>query len=131
DPGVGGGAVAQVRSAGGSPIKLGLMCAGVEQMVSSVMTRSGGARKLALLRITGHGNLGRWMTVSVGDVVDLNRRDYRTWATEYHSYIDWGHIDRLAPTLAQLRGCFAPYGMMEHGGGSLGSKARTREVMHR
>ena len=131
DPGVGGSAVAQLRSAGGTPIELGLMCAGVEQMVGSVMAQSGGAGKLALLRITGHGNLGRWMTVSVGDVVDLNRRDYGTWATEYHSYIDWGHIDRLTPTLAQLRGCFAPYGMMEHGGCSLGSKAATRRLMHR
>jgi len=131
DPSVGGGAVWQLRRAGGNPIELGLMCAGVEQMVGEVMSQCGGAGKLALLRITGHGNLGRWMTVSVGDVVDLKRRDYRLWATEYHSYIDWGHIDALAPTLSRLRGCFATYGMMEHGGCSLGSKARTRQVMHR
>jgi len=131
DPSVGGSAVEQLRTAGGNPIELGLMCAGVEQMVGAVMSRCGGAGKLALLRITGHGNLGRWMTVSVGDVVDLSRRDYKVWATEYHSYIDWGHIDQLVPTLSRLRGCFAPYGIMEHGGCSLGSKATTRQLMHR
>jgi putative peptidoglycan binding protein len=131
DPGVGGGAVAQEKKAGGDPIQLGLMCAGVEQMVDDVIRKAGRHGKMALLRITGHGNLGRWFTVSVGDVVDLKPADYKVWATEYHSYIDWSHIDELEDTLAPLSACFAPYGMMEHGGCSLGGKPDTRKLMHR
>jgi hypothetical protein len=131
DPGVGGGAVSAERKAGGNPIQLGLMCGGVEQMVTDVVRQAGSRGKVALLRITGHGNLGRWFTVSVGDVVDLKPADYKVWATEYHSYIDWGHIDDLADTLSTLTDYFAPYGMMEHGGCSLGGKPETRKLMHR
>jgi peptidoglycan hydrolase-like protein with peptidoglycan-binding domain len=131
DPNVGDNAVAELRKAGGDPIRLGLMCAGVEQMVTNVISQAKNRGTIALLRITGHGNLGRWMTVSVGDVVDLKPQDYKVWATEYHSYIDWGHIDVLAPTLSWLRGYFAPYGMMEHGGCSLGSRPETRKLMRR
>jgi hypothetical protein len=130
DPGVGGGAVAQQRKAGGDPIQLGLLCNGVEQMVGDVV-RASTSGEIALLRITGHGNLGRWFTVSVGDVVDLKPADYKVWAAEYHSYIDWGHIDELADILAPLADCFAPYGMMEHGGCSLGGRLETRKLMHR
>jgi hypothetical protein len=131
DPGVGGGAVRELTKAGGDPIQLGLMCGGVEQMVSDVMRQAGRCGSVALLRITGHGNLGRWMTVSVGSVAHLPAEEYKVTATEYHSYIDWGHIDELAPTLARLKGYFAPYGTMEHGGCSLGSKPETRKLMHR
>jgi peptidoglycan hydrolase-like protein with peptidoglycan-binding domain len=131
DPNVGGNAVAQLQKSGGDPIQLGLMCGGVEQMAHDVMSRAADRGKIALLRITGHGNLGRWMTVSVGDVVDLTAQDYKVWATEYHSYIDWGHLDALIPTLSPLKGYFAPYGMMEHGGCSLGSRPQTRSLMHR
>lgn len=130
DPIVGGGAVAQLRKVGGNPIQLGLMCAGVEQMVSEVRRQAGGYGKIALLRITGHGNLGRWFTVSVGDVVHSKPKDRKVLATEYHSYIDWGHVDELTPALSRLQGYFAPYGMMEHGGCSLGSRAQTRNLMH-
>ncbi|MFL9995059.1 peptidoglycan-binding protein [Paraburkholderia sediminicola] len=129
DPGVGVPAVAQLRKAGGNPIQLGLMCAGVEQMVNDVIAQADSRGSIALLRITGHGNLGQWMTVSVGDVVDLPPDDYKVWTTEYHSYIDWGHIHKLAPILSPLKGYFAPYGMMEHGGCSLGSRSQTRNLM--
>jgi hypothetical protein len=134
DPAVGGNAVSQLRSAGGEPIQLGLMCGGVEQMVSDVTARCSGPGSIALFRITGHGNLGHWMTVSVGEAVDLKKEDpqyYKEKAAEFHSYIDWDHFDLLAPILSRLRGCFAPYGMMEHGGCSLGSVANTRKLMHR
>lgn len=131
DAAVGGGVVAQLRRAGGDPIQLGLMCAGVEQMVSSVAGQAGGRRSMALLRIMGHGNLGRWMTVSVGDVVDAPPAEQRVLASESHSYIDSVHFDELAPVLSPLRAYFAPYGMMEHGGCSLGSRLKTRDMMHR
>src|SRR5262249_54379128 len=79
----------------------------------------------------GHGNRGRWMTVSVGDIVDLSRSEYEIWKTEYHSYIDLEHADAVLPTLTRLRNLFAPYGQAEHGGCSLGSQPKTRELMHR
>jgi len=132
DPSLEGSAAAQVRRAGGDPITLGLMCGGVEQMVALVMTKAKRGT-IALLRITGHGNLGQWMTVSVGNVAHLPKEDpkeYALRAAEYHSYIDWAHIDELAPTLAKLKDFFAPYGQMEHHGCSLGSRAVTRQLMH-
>lgn len=131
DPGIGAAVVKEQQKAGGKPIQLGLMCGGVEQMVNDVVRRAGTQQKVALLRITGHGNLGRWFTVSVGDVVDLKPADYKVWSTEYHSYIDWSHIDELADELSTLSDYFAPYGMMEHGGCSLGGKLETRKLMHR
>ena len=131
DPVMSGSRIHSLRQAGGNPIRLGLMCAGVEQMVTDVIRQAGSYGKVALLRITGHGNLGRWFTVSVGDVVDSKPKDQKVLATEYHSYIDWGHIDKLAPTLSRLKGYFAPYGMMEHHGCSLGSRMHTRLLMHR
>jgi hypothetical protein len=131
DPGIGNAIVKEQQKAGGKPIQLGLMCGGVEQMVSDVRRRAARHGQIALLRITGHGNLGRWFTVSVGDVVDLKPADYKIWSTEYHSYIDWGHIDKLVDILAPLADYFAPYGQMEHGGCSLGSRLETRKLMHR
>jgi Putative peptidoglycan-binding domain-containing protein len=134
DPTVGGSAVSQLQSAGGEPIQLGLMCGGVEQMVGDVIDRSSGPGSIALLRITGHGNLGHWLTVSVGEVVHLKKDDppyYREKQAEFHSYIDWDHFDALAHTLSRLREFFAPYGMMEHGGCSLGSVTNTRKLMIR
>lgn len=131
DPEVGGDAISELRRAGGNPIALGLMCAGVEQMVSSVIGQAGDRGTMALLRITGHGNLGRWMTVSVGDVVDATPEERRVLASESHSYIDPSHVDELAPVLSPLGRYFAPYGMMEHGGCSLGSRLPTRNMMHR
>jgi hypothetical protein len=134
DPKVGNAAVKDFRGAGGEPIQIGLMCGGVEQMVTSVISKSCGHGRVALLRITGHGNLGYWMTVSVGDVADLRTEDpkeYATRASEFHSYIDFKHIDKLVPVLRPLGECFAPYGTMEHTGCSIGSRADTRKMMHK
>jgi hypothetical protein len=55
-----------VSTGANPPIELGLMCNGVGQMITDVIGRAG--NPIALLRMTGHGNLGRWMTVSVGSV---------------------------------------------------------------
>jgi hypothetical protein len=131
DPGVGGGAVTELTKAKGDPIELGLMCGGIEQMVNDVIGKAGGSGTMALLRITGHGNLGRWMTVSVGSVAHLPAKDYKEVAEEDHSYIALANFDKLAPTLARLKPYFAPYGMMEHGGCSLGKRPETRTLMHR
>ena len=134
DPKVGNSALKDFRGAGGEPIQLGLMCGGVDQMIQSVISKSSGHAKIALLRITGHGNLGYWMTVSVGSVADLrteDKKEYATRASEFHSYIDFKHIDQLIPVLRPLRGYFAPYGTMEHTGCSIGSRAETRRLMHR
>ncbi len=131
DPKVGGGAVQNLVQAGGDPIQLGLMCAGVEQMVSDVIRKSNGPGTIALLRITGHGNLGRWMTVSVGDVVDATKTEQKILASEDHSYVASANFTKLSHVLARLKPYFAPYGMMEHGGCSLGGRGDTRHLMQR
>jgi hypothetical protein len=134
DPSISDNIVQQLSKAGGDPIQLGQMCGGVEQMVHEAIYQVESPGTIALLRIIGHGNLGRWMTVSVGEVAHLstqNPKAYAATAKETHSYIDWGHVNDVASTLSRLRPYFAPYGMMEHGGCSLGSRPETRSLMQR
>jgi hypothetical protein len=44
-------------------------------LISEVESRASGKR-IATLRLDGHGNLGRWMTVSVGDVVRMSKKEH-------------------------------------------------------
>lgn len=129
DPNVGGAAVKDLTAAGGRPIELGLMCNGVGQMVTSASGRAASGT-VGLLRIIGHGNLGRWLTVSVGDVVDSSPAWQKVLASEDHSYISADNFAKLAPVLAPLKGLFAPFGSAEHGGCSLGGRERTRKLLH-
>jgi hypothetical protein len=115
-------------AAGDKPILLGAMCNGLGQMVSEVGARATG-KSIAALRLDGHGNLGRWLTISVGNVVDMNRRDYRATAKEYYSYIDPVHFAKVAPLLGQLSRQFASFGFAEHHGCSLGTKPQTRAML--
>lgn len=121
----------ELRRAGSPPILLGLMCNGIGQMVSDIIRQVGGSRWIAVLRITGHGNHGRWMTVSVGAVADLRGQEYEEVAGEYYSYIDTAHFDQVAPTLAMLKPYFAPFGSMEHTGCSIGGRPESRRMMQR
>lgn len=130
DPHIGDSAVKDFRAAGGNPIELGLMCNGVGQMVSSASGLAN-QRSMGLLRIIGHGNLGRWLTVSVGDVVDSTPEWQRVLASEDHSYISADNFDMLAPTLEPLKKRFARYGSAEHGGCSLGGKEKTRGLLRK
>ncbi len=119
----------ELRAAGSQPIELGLMCNGVGQMVSDTISQA--ASPIALLRITGHGNLGRWMTVSVGAPAHLHGAAYAELEAEYHSYIDLPHFDQLRAVLARLQGRFARFGSMEHLGCSIGSRPASRQLMGR
>jgi hypothetical protein len=121
---------------GSTPIVLGAMCNGIEVLVNQVVGRAR-AGSVAVLRIFGHGNLGRWMTVSVGAVVHQGRdgrmrlvKDYPLIA-QSGSFISANTFDAAAMKLARLKPCFAPYGSFEHGGCSLGSRADTRNMMGR
>jgi hypothetical protein len=120
-----------LKSAGSDPIELGGMCNGVAQMVQLVKSAVGGEGKMAMLRIQGHGNRGRWMTVSVGSPTHMSPQEYKETAGEYFSYIDDDHFDEVSGVLSTLKPYFAPYGSMEHGGCSLGSQPKTRHLMHR
>ncbi len=77
DPEVGGDAISELHRAGGNPIALGLMCAGVEQMVSSVtgQTNSPGpfGRPRAPLR-------HRDARIRNGDIRRSNRKEAAPWA---------------------------------------------------
>ena len=57
---------------GNDPIVLGGMCNGLQQMVNIVTGRARPGR-VAALQFDGHGNLGRWLTISVGNVVRISR----------------------------------------------------------
>jgi putative peptidoglycan binding protein len=130
DPNIGGKTVQAFQAAGGDSIELGLMCNGVGQMITSA-SGSAKAHSVGLFRIVGHGNKGRWLTASVGDVVDSPPEWQAVLASEDHSYINADNIDVLAPILAPLKSRFAPYGCAEHGGCSLGSVEKTRGVLHK
>ncbi len=135
DPKMAGPVESALRQAGSDPIVLGLMCNGVGQMVVSVAGQCTGPRTLALLRITGHGNLGRWMTVSVGDLVGLleegDQKEYNVREAEYYSYINLKHFPEVAPILTPLKTLFAPFGSMEHTGCSIGSRPESRQMMQK
>ena len=113
----------------GPPIELGLMCNGVGQMISDVIQRA--AHPIALLRMTGHGNLGRWMTVSVGSVAHAEPGPYQEAASEYYSYIDLRHFNQLREVLAPLTSHFASFGSMEHHGCTIGSVPDSRQMMQK
>jgi Putative peptidoglycan binding domain len=120
--------VQALKDSGDNPIELGAMCNGLGQLISDVERRASG-KSIAALRLDGHGNLGRWMTVSVGDVVDMTKKDYRETAKEYYSYVDAGHFSRVSGLLGKLSGRFAPFGFAEHHGCSLGKRPETRRMM--
>jgi hypothetical protein len=120
--------VQALKDSGDNPIELGQMCNGLGQLINEVQTRASG-KSIAALRLDGHGNLGRWMTVSVGDVVDMSRAEYRKAEKEYYSYIDAGHFSRVSGLLGRLSGRFAPFGFAEHHGCSLGKRPKTRGMM--
>lgn len=118
--------------AGTRTLRTGAMSNGVQSVVRRVIQQARGPQSIALLRLWGHGNLGRWLTISVGEVVDFSKEDRiggRAVAREWRSYIDLDHFDALAPTLRQWRPYFAPFASVEHHGCTLASVARTRAVM--
>jgi len=120
--------VQALKAAGDNPIELGGMCNGIGALISEVGARAAG-KSIAALRLDGHGNLGRWLTVSVGDVVDMTKKDYRETAKEYYSYIDPEHFSMVASLLDQLSRRFAPFGFAEHHGCSLGKRPETRKML--
>jgi len=117
-----------LREAGDDPIEIGGMCNGLGQLVSSVSARAEG-KKIAALRLDGHGNLGRWLTISVGDVVDMSPQDYAETAKEYYSYVDPAHFATVSPLLGRLTPKFARFGFAEHHGCSLGKQPATRKML--
>lgn len=120
------------EQAGTRTLRTGAMSNGVQSVVGRVIQQVRGPGSIALLRLWGHGNLGRWLTISVGEVVDFtkkNRAGGQAVAREWRSYIDLAHFDALAPILRQWRPYFAPFASVEHHGCSLAKVDRTRAVM--
>ncbi len=122
------GDVQALKASGDEPIELGAMCNGLGQLVRQVEVRTAG-KSIAALRFDGHGNLGRWLTISVGDVVDMTRKEYRETEKEYYSYVDPKHFSTVRPILSQLSRRFAPFGFAEHHGCSLGHRPETRKML--
>ncbi len=123
-----------LRQVGSRVVETGAMCGGVRAVVESIRERSAPQGSLAILRTWGHGNNGRWMSFTVGEVVHLTLADPaagRAVAAERESYVDPGNFHSMSPTLAPLRGCFHPLGSHEHHGCGLGHLAATRAMMGR
>ncbi|WP_425229418.1 hypothetical protein [Sphingomonas sp.] len=118
------------------PILLGGMCNGLAQMVQEVRSR-GRPGKVALLRFDGHGNLGEWLTVSVGNVAHIRRGDaaekqeYARIEQETNSYISAQNFNRVSGAIQPLRSVFAPFGFAEHRGCTLGARPQTRAMLQR
>jgi hypothetical protein len=126
--------VDQFRRNFDDPILLGGMCNGLAQMVLAVQSRARPGR-VAALRLDGHGNLGEWLTVSVGDVVDLRegnraaRREYAAIAQEIYSYVSATNFDKVNGMIQPLSVIFAPFGFAEHLGCTLGARPQTRAML--
>ena len=112
------------------PIVLGGMCNGLLEMVRQVQGRAQAGR-VATLRLDGHGNLGRWLTISVGDIADLKGRAYEEIAAEEMSYISSTNFDKVKTVIEPLGRIFAPYGFAEHLGCTLGAKPLTRAMLRK
>lgn len=120
-----------LKDSGDKPIEMAAMCNGLGQLISEVGRRAG-SNSIAALRLDGHGNLGRWLTVSVGNVVELKEKhpeEYAKVEKEYYSFIDSKHFPQVAGLLSTLSDRFAPFGFVEHHGCSLGSRLSTRRML--
>ena len=118
------------------PILLGGMCNGLVAMVQAVQSR-GRPGHVAALRFVGHGNLGDWLTISVGSVAHLRegnaaeRREYGFIKQEIYSYISADNYDKVNTIVAPLKGIFAKFAFAEHLGCTLGAKPQTRKVLQK
>ena len=118
----------QFKREGNDPIVLGGMCNGLQQMVSAV---TGRAQKghVAALRFDGHGNLGRWLTISVGNIAHLKGQAYKEIELEVNSYISSTNFTQVSSIISPLSSIFAPFGFVEHLGCTLGAKRPTQEML--
>lgn len=89
---------------------------GVEDAMSRIRKRAMDHR-IGALRLAGHGNLGTWISVALGDPVgaleDHNYAAYDAMKADWPSYIDYAHFVQMKPILAKLAPSFAPFGYVE------------------
>jgi len=123
-----------VRSAGSRVVETGAMCDGVGAVVQGIVGRVRPPGSLAVLRTWAHGNHGRWLVFTAGEVVHTSAADPALGAqiaAERGSYIDAGNLTAMAPVMEPVGRCFAGVGIYEHHGCSLGSVAATRGMLQR
>ncbi len=126
--------VAEFRRNFDDPILLGGMCNGLAQLVGAVWSRARPGR-VAALRLDGHGNLGRWLTVSVGNVAHMSqgnqaeKQEYAVIEKEIYSYISAKNFDKVSSMIQPLSAIFAPFGFAEHLGCTLGAQPQTRTML--
>jgi hypothetical protein len=116
------------KAEGNDPIVLGGMCNGLQQMVNDVTARARPGR-VAALRFDGHGNLGRWLTISVGNVAHLKGRSYQEIENEVMSYISSSNFSTVSSVISPLSRIFAPFAFAEHLGCTLGARRETRAML--
>jgi hypothetical protein len=103
-------------------------------MVLAVQSRARPGR-VAALRFDGYGNLGEWLTVSVGNVAHLRagnraeRLEYAAIAQEIYSYVSATNFDKVNGMIRPLTAVFAPFGFAEHLGCTLGARHQTQVML--
>lgn len=113
--------LAAIRTAGGTPLTMGGVCNGVEQMVTTI---SASQNNIFLLRFTDHGNAGI-AGMGFGDGVltikaaDGTNNEIDVWGE--NSDIDNNNLSVLRPILERLRPVFGPYGCVQFMGCNTGS----------
>lgn len=92
---------------------------GVSNAVNQIVGRSLNHR-IALLRIMGHGNDGRWISVAIGDPYhtrmsgESGRKEYEeTMKADERSYLTNSHYSMHERDLARLKPYFASFGYVE------------------
>jgi hypothetical protein len=122
------------QAAGSRVVETGAMCDGVGAVVQGIVGRVRPPGSLAILRTWAHGNLGRWLVFTAGEVVHTTQADPALGAqiaAERRSYIDGDNFTEMAPVLEPVGRCFASVGIYEHHGCTLGSVPATRGMLRR
>jgi hypothetical protein len=120
--------VKEMKRAGINPlINQRLVGRGVANAVDKIVERAENHR-IGLLRITGHGNRGNWISVAIGDPVGALKEgrmnDYEEMKKDWKSYIDYSHFERHRSTLSKITSLFASFGSAEIHSCSIGKQEK-------
>jgi hypothetical protein len=119
-----------LAGAGSTPLTMGGVCHGVEQMVNNIL--SSAPRNVFLLRFTDHGDPGiAGMGDGTGSITTV-AQDGTTTETNTASelsYIGNDNLSVLRPFLEKLRPIFGPYGCVQFMGCSTGSGTEGRRFL--
>ena len=115
-----GGMLADLRRGGSDPITLYGQSNSTATMVQAIIQRALRPRRIALLRIYGHGSAGS-QNISAGEEA----------LDEHLTSLDTSTLGWSLPQLQQLARCFAPWGAVELRGCHVGAGASGHSLVKR